>query len=202
WLEGKTSQPVDLSDNPAMQLLADTIGAVALERLQELPACTDRPDEAEINALSTDCLPSNTSPQQLADELHMQIRTGASSASQDGGNEAFRDGYRWSGHATPVFAAILTLAATGIMLLSSSRRRGARIICGALIASGLLLAISFWIANRASAWLDNVAFVNEQGNAEVSKQLIVSLTEAVGQSVGRQLLPFVIGYLIVGALGL
>jgi hypothetical protein len=140
WLNGDTQQPdfrIDLTEKRTQ--LASALGDFAVTKAQSLPACTEVP--AEFDALSADCLPPGVALEQIKAQVENKLLnestfitdtviTADTFSSKDQQKDIFsevepvREGYRMLKSMALVLGVITFLSALGIVMFSSTRRRG------------------------------------------------------------------------------
>ena len=202
WLDGKTVLP-DFTINLASlkDQFADSVAQAAQDQASSLPACTRVVNPANYDVFSATCLPAGVTPVAVATQARNNIVNGsgfldkttitANDIKSSGSNQSiFTDklkqapkNYR-NAKKTPIILVLLTLlAATGIVLLSSSRRRGFRHIGITLTIIGLLMLVFSWSLNYAVSQklIPKINFSNSALQDD-TKKVITDVAQAIDKN--------------------
>lgn len=201
WLEGKTAQPdfvIDLA--PIKANLADYVAETIQQRLIGLPVCPTNTSAQNFDYYNAGCLPKGVSAAAAAGQVKNEIAnsqdflgdttyTAADIKSPDGNKPIFSgqlkdvprafQGFK----ASPLYLAILAVVAgLGVILLSTSRRRGIRRVGITLLTIGVLVLLFAWLLNYGSnRGLRDFDFENKVLQDNVSS-LITDVSQAIGKS--------------------
>lgn len=214
WLNGKTATPnfhIDLSGAKAS--FADNLADQVQQRATNLPVCTDM-SSASYDAYSATCLPPGVTPAQAASAVRDQILNGqgfldkptisAQDVKKSGTNQSvFSDQfsqlpkqYQRLKRAPIILGLLAILAASGIVFLSSSRRRGVGRVGVALAGIGIFMLLFAWGLNRAAMHV--VVPKISLNNAATQKEVRTVVLDLV-QAVDKNYWLFGIAYTLLGS---
>ncbi len=165
WLEGKTDSPefeIVLSDR--LTALSDAISEPLKNELAKLPVCSnDFLYSSDFNPIEAVCVPSGVDAGFIVDEFTSQVTTSPDIADISFSSDdldldediltavpRFYSGVKNLPYAFAVAVALLSIA---VVLLAKSFRRGLDRLSWVLMASGLLLALSFWILGSLKSFV-------------------------------------------------
>lgn len=222
WLEGKTDTPdfnIDLTS--IKQDLGNSVGDVAVQRIQGLPVCTvaqlRQMDASNVDPFTLPCHPPGIDLQAQRQKLINEVVnngeviqdnsiTADDTKSEQTGETPFqRLGlvptiFQWS-KAGPWILGVLALAtAAGIVFWEEDRRRGLKRISKSLLISGVLLLIGIWLASFAFSHIN----FNKEDPVQSAQlnQAMVDVVRTLNAAFNRALLVFAIVYAAMGAGGL
>ncbi len=225
WLEGDTARPefsVDIGG--AKQRVAEGVGEYARITAAGLPACT--PEQlaqftSGFDVFSATCLPPGVTPEQAGAEVRASILANEDflgdtmftgddlTVSVDGqettlDNTDFRQlqqAYRFSTLAPFVFALAAVVLAAGMLFLSPTKRQGVRRAGSVLLASGIVLGLTYLIASRGSSALSRYA-EDISSQTDAGRDLAVSLANAITRDISGFLMWYAIVFGILGIVAL
>jgi hypothetical protein len=202
WLDSKTPLPdfyIDLSAQKTA-FAADVAQSVQ-QQLAGLPACTRANTPPSFDALNTTCLPAGVTPSAAAASLQSDILGGqgfldnpvitADTIKANGDSQSiFADqlknaprSYHDAKAAPSVLLAFSILAAIAVVFLSRTKRHGIRKVGYVLFASGLLLLLLAWGADRiTSSDIVTKISLNTAVLQDSIRTLVVDTVKSIGKS--------------------
>lgn len=168
WLEGEVDQPDYNLDLSTLKLdLGNTVGDVAVQRVQSLPVCTTaqlrQMDPGSIDPFTLPCQPPGINlqaeRQKLVDEITKDDEvlegnvTADDTKSEETGQTPFEKLgfvptlFQWSQKGPWIFGVLGLLAAAGIIFLNDDRRKGIKQVSKTLLITGVVLLVGIAVVS-------------------------------------------------------